>query len=91
MLVITTDIRLKCQKLKQKNKSTTYWTPIHELTKMILEELNKEIEDDDKDAINRFFDFLRDLSDSVQEEFDKLLAGDSNKKSFVRVLSRNKY
>ena len=34
------------------------------------------------------FDFLCQLSDSVQEEFDELLAGDSDKKRFVRTLSR---
>ena len=35
-----------------------------------------------------FFDFLKDLSDSVQEEFEELIAGNSNKKHFVRELSR---
>ena len=59
-----------------------------------LEEINKEIEvflsrkNDDKDATDWVSDFLRDLSDSVQEEFGKLLAGYSDKKEFVRSLSR---
>ena len=35
-----------------------------------------------------FFDFLKDLSDSVQEELEELIAGNSNKKHFVRELSR---
>ena len=59
-----------------------------------LEEINKEIEaflsrkNDDKDVTDWVSDFLRDLSDSVQEEFGKLLAGCSDKKGFVRSLSR---
>lgn len=34
------------------------------------------------------FDFLRDLTDCVKEEFNELLAGDNDKKQFVRALSR---
>ena len=34
------------------------------------------------------FDFLSQISDSAQKEFDKRLSGDSNKKRFVRALSR---
>ena len=37
---------------------------------------------------DRIFDLLRDLSDSVQEEFEELVAGDSDKKCFRRALSR---
>ena len=59
-----------------------------------LEEINKELEafltreSDNNDATDGVFDFLRDLSDSVQEEFEELLAGDSDKKQFIRALSR---
>lgn len=58
------------------------------------EEINKEKEvflskeSADIDATDGVFDFLRDLSDSVQEQFDKLLAGDSDKNRFGRALSR---
>ena len=34
------------------------------------------------------FGFLSRLSDSVQEEFEELLSGDSDKKRFVRALSK---
>ena len=34
------------------------------------------------------FDLLSSISDSVQEEFDKLISGDSDKKRFLRELSR---
>ena len=34
------------------------------------------------------FDFLSQISDSAQKEFDKRLSGDSNKKRFVRALTR---
>ena len=58
----------------------------------LLEEINKKLEaflsreSNDNDARDRVFDFLRDLLGSVQEEFDELLAGDSNKKRIIRVL-----
>ena len=58
------------------------------------DEINNELEvflskeSTDEDAKDGLFGFLRDLSDSVQEEFYKLLPGDSNKKRFVRALSR---
>ena len=40
------------------------------------------------DEADRIFDLLRDLSDSVEEEFEELVAGDSDKKRFIRTLSR---
>ena len=48
----------------------------------LLEETNKEIEaflyreNDNRDTTDEVFDFLRDLLNYVQEEFDELLAGD---------------
>ena len=59
---------------------------------LLFEEINKELEaflsreNNDNDARDRVFNFLSQSSDSVQEEFDKLLAADSDKKRFVRVL-----
>ena len=50
----------------------------------LLEETNKEIEaflyreNDNKDTTDEVFDFLRDLLNYLQEEFDELLAGDSD-------------
>ena len=38
------------------------------------------------DSTEGIFDFLSHISNSVQEEFDKLLSGDSNK--FVKALSK---
>ena len=61
---------------------------------LLFEEINKELEaflsreNNDNEATDRVFDFLSQSSDSVQEEFDKLLAADSDKKRFVRVLPR---
>ena len=57
-------------------------------------EINKEFEsflskeNNDKDSTDGILDFLDQISDSVQEEFDKLLSGDSDKKRFVRALSK---
>ena len=59
-----------------------------------MEEINKEIEeflskeDNDTDLTDGIFDFLNQISDSAQEEFDKLLSGDSDKKRFVKALSK---
>ena len=61
---------------------------------LLLKEINKELEaflpeeNNGNDDTNEVFDFLSQLSVSVQEEFDELLAGDSDKKRFVRALSR---
>ena len=45
-------------------------------------------ENNDKDTTDGILDFLAKISNSVQEEFDKLVSGNSNKKRFVRALSR---
>ena len=50
----------------------------------LLEETNKEIdaflyrENDNKDTTDKVFDFVRDLLNYVQEEFDGPLPGDSD-------------
>ena len=60
----------------------------------LLEEINKEIEaflskkNSDTDSTNGIFDFLNKMSESVQEEFNELLSGDSDKKRFVRAPSK---
>ena len=61
-----------------------------ELLEKIKNELDTflSLEINEADSIDGIFDFLKDLSDSVQEEFEELIAGNSNKKHFVRELSR---
>ena len=60
----------------------------------LFEEINKELEaflskeNNDIDTTYGVFDFLSQISDSVQEEFDELLSGDNDKKRFVRALSK---
>ena len=60
----------------------------------ILEEINRELEAylarecNDQDLKDGVFDLLSSISDSVQEEFDELISGDSNKKHFLQALSR---
>ena len=39
-------------------------------------------------ATDGVFDFLSQLSDSKKDKFDELLAGESDRKRFVRALSR---
>ena len=60
----------------------------------LFEEINKELEallskeNNDTDSTDGIFDFLSQISDSVQEAFDELLSGDSDKKRFVKALSK---
>lgn len=51
-------------------------------------ELSLSTETNEENEAGRILDFLRDLSDSFQEEFEELLADDSEKKRFIRALSR---
>ena len=45
-------------------------------------------ENDDADSADGVFDFLTPLADQVQGEFEELLDGDSDKKRFLRALSK---
>ena len=60
----------------------------------LFEEINKELEafltkeTNDNEATDGIFQFLSTISDSVQEEFDKVVSGDSHKKRFLKALSR---
>ena len=60
----------------------------------LFETINKELEaflakeNNDKGVTDEILDFLATISDSVQQEFDELVSGDSDKKRFVRALSR---
>ena len=60
----------------------------------LLEKINKDLEvflsteTIEEDATDGTFDFQRDLSDSVQEEIEELVSGNSDKKRFIRALSR---
>ena len=40
------------------------------------------------DFTDSIFDFLSQISNSIQEEFDEILSRDSKKKRFVRALSK---
>ena len=61
---------------------------------LIFEEIRKEVEEylleesDDADSTDEIFDFLSTLSDKIQEEFDELLDGNTDKKRFFRALTR---
>ena len=61
---------------------------------LIFEEIRKELKEYlleqsvNSDLTDSVFDFLAMLSDRIQEEFDKLFEGDSNKKRFLRALKR---
>ena len=60
----------------------------------LFEEINKELEafsskeNIDTNSKDSIFDFLSQISESVQGEFNELLSGDSNKKRFVKALSK---
>ena len=61
---------------------------------LILEEITRELEaylareSSDEDSTEGIFNILPSISDSVQEEFDEVISGDSDKKRFLRALSR---
>ena len=60
---------------------------------LIFEEIKKEVEDcllresEDTVSTDGVFDFLSTLSEKIQEEFDQLLDGNTNKKRFLRALT----
>ena len=60
----------------------------------LFDKINKEIEvflskeNIDTDLTDGIFDFLNQISDSAQEEFEELLSSDSNKKRLARALSK---
>ena len=61
---------------------------------LIFEEIKKEVKDyllgecGDTDSTDGVFDFLSTLPEKIQEEFDELLDGYTNKKRFLRALTR---
>ena len=61
---------------------------------LILEEITRELkaylarESGDEDSTGSIFDILPSISDSVQEEFDEVISDYSDKKLFLRALSR---
>ena len=61
---------------------------------ILVEEINRELEafltkeSNDKDATDSVLELLLAISDSVQEEFEELIGGDSDRKRFVRALSK---
>ena len=61
---------------------------------LIFEEIRKEVEEylleesDDADSTDRISNFQSTLSDKIQEEFDKLLDSNTDKKRFLRALTR---
>ena len=80
----------QCQAAEHKEKLANYLKPLQMLTKKsqarLFEEIDKELEaylskeNNDMDSTDGIFDFLSQISDSVQEEFDEILSSDSDKK-----------
>ena len=61
---------------------------------LIFEEINREIEkyrlekSEDSDSADRVFDFLEGLSNRIQDKFYELIGEDTNKKRFIKALTR---
>lgn len=61
---------------------------------MIFDEIRKDLEDyllgqsEDLDSTDGVFDVLSFLSEQIQEEFDELLEEDSDKKRFIKSLTK---
>ena len=63
-------------------------------TILIFEEINKELEEYlleksiATDSTDSVFGFLESLKNRVQEDFDELIGEDTNKKRFIKALTR---
>ena len=61
---------------------------------LIFEEIRKEVENyllgesEDTDSTDGVFHFLSTLSQKIQEEFDELLDGNTDKKRFLKALTK---
>ena len=61
---------------------------------LIFEEVSRELEEfllrenDNADSTDHVFEFLAEISNQVQEEFDELLGQDTEKKQFLKSLSK---
>ena len=61
-------------------------------TTRIFEEIHKEIGEYltgeiDNDSTNVVFDFLKTLTNHLQEDFDKLIGEDNDKKRFIKAMA----
>ena len=60
----------------------------------LFEEIKNELEvflskeNNDTDSTDSIFDSLSQISNSIQEEFDELLSGESVKKRFIKAMSK---
>ena len=60
----------------------------------IFEEIRREVEEylldgsDDTDSTDGILDFIAELSDKIQKKFDEFTNGDSDKKCFLKTLTR---
>ena len=60
---------------------------------LIFEEINRELEEylleksENADSTDRVFDFLEGLSKHIQDEFDKIISEDTDKKQFIKALT----
>ena len=62
-------------------------------TTRIFEEVHKEIgeyltKETDTDSTEGVFDFLENLTNRLQEDFDELIGEDTNKKRFLKALTQ---
>ena len=61
---------------------------------LIFEEFRREVEEylldgsDDTDSTDRILDFIAELSDKIQKKFDEFTNGDSDRKCFLKTLTR---
>ena len=62
--------------------------------RLIFEEVSRELEEfllrenNNADSTDHVFEFLAEISNQVQEEFDELLGQDTEKKQFLKSLSK---
>ena len=72
------------EQIEVDNKNFDTTQIFEEIHKEIGEYLTGEIDNDSTDVV---FDFLKTLTNHLQEDFDKLIGEDNNKKHFVKALT----
>ena len=73
------------EQIEVDNKNFDTTRIFEEIHKEIGEYLTKEI---DTDSTDRIFDFLENLTNRLQEDFDKLIGEDTDRKHFVKAVTQ---
>ena len=85
ILMVSSNNLFGLEQIEVDNKNFDTTRIFEEIHKEIGEYLTEEIDNDSTDGV---FDFLENLTNRLQEDFDELIGEDNNKKRFVKALTR---